>query len=452
MPRVSRSLSIECEWIDQPVAADPLERRTWARIAMSAAGRSVTRVWDRDAQAERTSLYLPAFPLARWLVANWWAMLHEPAPFGASEAFPSSDGDWTAEQRDWQLRHCLRAAESGLLLPHACLFSDGRKVVIDWSADDEDAYPHLPGYFVESSRVSLDRGEVQTTLREFVSAVISRLDSQTDERVRRLRQAWEALIAADPDEEAFCRAAGRMGLDPYQIDDWEPSLADLLESRLGHDLDQPIVVDFLESAEAETAATLWQWVDETRASLDLRRSPTTASLPLLDAKSPAKMGYRLARRVRESMVSRSQGPLDDVGEAAPAMGIEPISFVDCNHLLNPRVKATVGWRAGKQPLLAGPRPAREDNARFLQARALYHAAFACGAGPRLLTEARTWDQQASRAFAAELLAPQAELKARFDDAEWVEDPEEVVGALATAYRVSKMIVWHQLENIGILLG
>ena len=87
-----------------------------------------------------------------------------------------------------------------------------------------------------------------------------------------------------------------------------------------------------------------------------------------------------------------------------------------------------------------------------EARALYHATFACGAGPRLLTEARTWDQQASRAFAAELLAPQAELKARFDDGAWAENPEAVVGSLATEYRVSEMIVWLQLKNIGVHLG
>jgi hypothetical protein len=323
MPRVSRFLSIECEWIDQPLSADPLERRTWARIAMSGAGRSLTRLWDRDAQAERTSLYLPAFPLARWIVANWWAMLYEPESLGASATFSSSDGELPTQQRDWLLRHCLRAAESGLLLPHACWFSDGRSVVITWSADDEDAHPQMPGYFVETGRVSLDRGEVQSSLWEFVSGVLSRLAGEGDERVGRLEQAWQAIIAADPEEEAFCRAAGRMGLDPYEIDHWEPSLVDLLEGRLGSDLDQPIVADFLETAEAATAAAVWQWIDETRASLDLRRSPLPASSPLLSGKSPARWGYQVARDVRASMADRSRGPLEAVGEAATAWGSNP---------------------------------------------------------------------------------------------------------------------------------
>src|SRR5262249_31476013 len=155
-----------------------------------------------------------------------------------------------------------------------------------------------------------------------------------------------------------------------------------------------------------TAATVWQWVDDTRASLDLRKSPASISLPLLSGKSPAKVGYQLAKHVRESMTGESEGLLKDVSEAASAIGIEPLEFVphhylDYRQFISPSVKATVGWREGKEPVVAGPRPLREDNARFLQARALYHAAFACSAGPRLLTEARTWDQQASRAFAAE---------------------------------------------------
>ena len=82
-----------------------------------------------------------------------------------SERFLSSNTRSTPDRREWLRRHCLRAAESGLLLPHACFFSDGRNHVIDWSADDQDAYTHMPGYFIEEGRVFLDRDE---TRRDFV--------------------------------------------------------------------------------------------------------------------------------------------------------------------------------------------------------------------------------------------------------------------------------------------
>jgi hypothetical protein len=451
MRRVSRFLSIECEWIDQPLAADVLERRTWARIALTAAGRSVSRIWDRDAQAERASLYLPAFPLAQWIIANWWAIQYEPVPPNATGRFLSSEGDWTAHQFDWLQRHCLRAAESGLMLPNACFYSDGRNVVIDWSADDQDAYPRMTGYFVESGGVCLDSREVRRELREFVANVILRIEDINDVRAIALKRNWEAIVAADPDEEAFCRAAGRMGLDPYALSTWEPDVLELLEGSLGNNLDQPIVVDFLEATDKTTAVSLWQWVNETRVVLDLQGSAVPASLRVPITRTPAKMGYQLAMRVREAMGSQSQGPLDQVADAATVSGIKPLLFTERNHLSSASVKAAVGWRAGIEPVVAGPTQTRKDNARFLEARALFHAAFACQSGPRLITESRTWDQQASRAFAAELLAPRHELRERLNDSEPFQEPDQFEANLAAEYGVSTKVIRHQLENVGIIL-
>ncbi len=122
-----------------------------------------------------------------------------------------------------------------------------------------------------------------------------------------------------------------------------------------------------------------------------------------------------------------------------------------NHLSSVSVKATVGWRGGRDPVVAGPRQSRSDNARFLEARALFHAAFACQSGPRLITESRSWDQQASRAFAAELLAPRDELSGGHDDSEGLQDTEQFVADLAAEYGVSSKVIRHQFENVGISL-
>ena len=65
--------------------------------------------------------------------------------------------------------------------------------------------------------------------------------------------------------------------------------------------------------------------------------------------------------------------------------------------------------------------------------------------PRLLTRADSWPQRASRAFAAELLAPAAELRGRVGG----QVTYEGVGELAREFGVSEMVVAHQLENHGI---
>jgi Zn-dependent peptidase ImmA (M78 family) len=85
----------------------------------------------------------------------------------------------------------------------------------------------------------------------------------------------------------------------------------------------------------------------------------------------------------------------------------------------------------------------------LQARGLYHAAFTCHGGPRLITRAHTWDQQAARAFAAELLAPRADLVERWLPDAAPEEHQDLVAHLAREYEVDPRVVHLQLENAGI---
>ena len=60
----------------------------------------------------------------------------------------------------------------------------------------------------------------------------------------------------------------------------------------------------------------------------------------------------------------------------------------------------------------------------------------------LLTRAYTWDQRASRAFAAELLAPEAALRQEVHDGV----PHARVEELAKKFHVSPWVIEHQIEN------
>ena len=65
---------------------------------------------------------------------------------------------------------------------------------------------------------------------------------------------------------------------------------------------------------------------------------------------------------------------------------------------------------------------------------------------RLLTRANDWQQSASRAFAAELLAPAAALSGRLANAcAWDQQ-----GQLADEFQVSPMVIAHQIENHGLI--
>ncbi|MBI4815696.1 MAG: ImmA/IrrE family metallo-endopeptidase [Deltaproteobacteria bacterium] len=84
---------------------------------------------------------------------------------------------------------------------------------------------------------------------------------------------------------------------------------------------------------------------------------------------------------------------------------------------------------------------RPPAARFLTARALHHRLFH-GARPTLLTRSNEWSQAASRAFAAELLAPEDALRAELGAGTEID-------ALSDRFDVAPLVIHHQLQNHGL---
>jgi Zn-dependent peptidase ImmA (M78 family) len=163
--------------------------------------------------------------------------------------------------------------------------------------------------------------------------------------------------------------------------------------------------------------------------------------------SPSKYGYRLASKVRDAAGLSSSAPVPSVNDVAQSVTGKPFRTQNHNHVPGERIQAVVGWTPNNETLLAGPQSLRKDNQRFLAARGLYHALFACDRGERLVTRAFTWDQQASRAFAAELLAPQAALISRAPG----NTDRAKVEELAREFDVSQVVIANQLENAGATL-
>ena len=437
---MSPSLSIECDPVDQPAAHDPVERRTWCALRIRVRGRTVTRLWDKALQEERVSVYLPAFPLAEWVVSHWWTLLNEPSP---APLPPRAAGP----HHSWVKRHCFRAAEAGMLLPMLYLFSDGRGLCAAWQADERHVLSHMPGDFIDAGCEHLEQAAVEDALASFVTETLHRAASLDDERVNAVRENWQAIREADAEEVRFCVAAGRMGLDPYDSASLDQATATFLETALA-DPDLPVARDLTEAADRDKVAEQWQWVRHQATAWQLHALPKPLPWAIdLTETSSFRHGYRLAAQVRQAAGFAPTTPLASVAALAHALTGGDFRALEANHLSGTKVHAVVGWTGKADILLAGPRPARTDNQRFLEARGLYHALFACERSERLVTRAYTWDQQASRAFAAELLAPQAALLAR---ARGYADRTMVEG-MAQEYGASSVVVEKQLENAGVTL-
>jgi hypothetical protein len=440
---VSKSLFIDCWRASEPAASDVLERMTWASLRIVIEGKCATSFLDRFTSEAAEAVYLPTFPIVEWIVSNWWALLYEPCRW---DRVPSEGEIWSPSQRQWIQRHCLRSAEGGLFLPYLHFHGNGRGTTIAWEADDAGAFPNMPGYFLYGGGTTLSTREVAKELGEFVTKVLGWCNGLQDERVESLRREWMAITDADDDERTFCESAGRMGLNPYEIDSWHEGLPDLLARELGDRATEFIARDFLETAEQSSACDLWRWITQTEREYKLRSGHVDELTVNRQFRKAKDQGYAMARLLRNYVGIGEADPIPDISIVTKRIGGLNLVFKEHNHIPGRGVQSAVGWGDGRKAIIAGPRPAREDSYRFLEARALYQAIVGCDRGPRLLTRTRTWDQQAARAFAAEFLAPQQALAEFIREDLNEEEREELDQELARRFKVSPKVIELQLEN------
>ncbi len=448
----TQSSHLDFEWLGVPDSGDPLESRTWARLAWHVAGITLTRVYDRKARGVRENIYVPLYPLASWIVANWWALLFEPWPFDGP--IPAPEADVSAEVQAWLQRHCIRVSNPGFASPFACIFNQGSDVAVVSRADPRGRYSGLPVDFTEDAEGSVSRQDLQDRLASFVQAVLDQLSDSDDARVHALREDWLAIRNTSSEEAEFCRAAGRLGLDPYDLEDWPEGVRRWLEHAPPGVLDDAFAIDLLEAPDPSAMkpgqhAALRQIVE----ALALMRAPD-AIVPR-GSGSAYNVGYALARWVRERMGLVPGQPIVDIREASEAACGRALDVKGTSMMPEGRVLSVVGWKANSVPLVATRTmgTARESSMRFLMGRGLYMALRETDGGPRLVTDARTWDQRASRAFAAELLAPSEQVKSAYASIETRQGRDEADATLAERYNVSPMVIRHQMENVrGRLYG
>lgn len=438
---MSRSLHFEIASTPIHPGLAPIEHATWSQFRLFVKGRCVTEFQQPGQDSVSNALHLPLFPIAEWLVHHWWALLFEPC---RGETPPRENVRWRDGEKEWLSRHCLRTADSGLFLPYLHFYSNGKNMAIVWH---EDALERSGDRFCTYGAELIERAEAERAFRHFVCQVLEKLDGIHDERVEQLRQDWKAICDADADERLFCEAAGRMGLDPYDVNSWPEGLETLLLNTLGKRLEEPIAGDFLESTDPFNAAALWDWIQTVEKHWPLKsHAPYYTEAAGYGRAKDA--GYFLADKVRSEMGLANGAPIKDLPEVANRLDGLNLTFTEHNHVPSENVRAVVGWKDLRTAAVVGP-GRQQANQRFLMARGLCQVLVGCSRGARLLSNARTWDQQMGRAFAAELLAPKEALaEVARPDMDY-EERDACQTDLAQKYGVSTVVIALQLENYGV---
>ena len=435
------------EWQDAPGVRDVVLARTWCRLVIETDGRLVTEAIHGPSESLRGGVYGSAFPLCRWLVENWWFLLNEAYRFPAR--FSSSELARVPRDREWVQRHSLLAAQEGYALPDLTLFRDEKRVIARWMPDSRaSSCPALR--FVGEGETQINVADAERGVAEAIQAVVDRLDGVDVPEVAALREDWAAIEGATVQERRLCEWSARLGLDPYDgeelTDDIEKALRESVAA-----LDASIRHDFLDAAQPQTLPRDLDWLHEAEALAADAGAGRSRKEVSRDNGSPTAhgFGYECATALRRSLLPANvHDPIDDLDELLVRLGWARCPSRTLELEAESPLEAALTQSSKGAPVAivgdAGP-----DANRFRIARSafLYHFA-PSGSAPsgrthrRLVTEAHTWEQRASRAFAAEFLAPAAGLARDLGRKAAPRQTDE----LAHRYRVSSEAIRRQIEN------
>lgn len=406
---------------------------TLARIEIGANGRFATIAEDLQNGSIRRSVNVPLYPLAEWIVFNWWELA-----FGARSDRTLNGSRQTGGTERRARVHNLRSAGDGFCWPDMLIAPEGGMVRLEWHADREV----LAGRgirFVTDGVEWVTPEWVRDSFTSVVESVLVRLDEGGVGETP-LHKEWAALRELDPDEVEFCQACGRLGLDPFSegID-----LARQIEGVFSS-LDPSIVWDFYDAANPLQLEHNASWVEDADRAGRALLQGTGRSAALSDLQAaaaggdwsqlsrPWEVGYAQARALRESL---GLGPTQPV-----STDLLPIA-VDHLESGEPSLQGLVRTGEDRAALVMGW-SASEAARRFAAARALWHAVSDVQGQVSLLTAGTSRGQQTARAFAAEFLAPAEGIRSVLGGA----GATTVAPMVADRFRVAETVIEHQMEN------
>lgn len=372
-------------------------------------------------QADRSTsecIHLPLYPVAEWIVANWWRLLYE-----------------CNSQRDinsFQYSHNLSYAGEGYFLPDL-LFSPELDVIrAQWRSRS-----------INNGRLSFwgagvahfPFADAKTEFSRFVQLVIKRLEAKNIFETP-LQNDWKAIETSfqDPEEKRFCIACAQLGLDPYCVSD---ILADQIiqtDELIGNMTDMN---DFYNAVSPDYITESAEWLKQTttqRTNGEILSvlQDIKEHLPDSSMNPPWKQGYEDAQWVHKSYLGNRQKLQDFLSRITEIFVKKAAPHEFCS--------ALVKTSNDQMPMFAFSSKLNS----FLQGRAFGEYLRAPANSISLITKITTPNQKRCRAFAAELVAPAADLRKDLKDRALLF--EDDISELAEEYQTSEFVIKYQLEN------
>lgn len=420
-------LDLDIEWLEAPAVANAELRETWARLLVRVDDAQPCTVLDDTSGSVRTSLYLPLYPLAEWFAFHWWTLFYE--SYSASRD----------SRIDYHFRHSVIGASEGFVLPDLAFYPIGDFVQLLWRRRSVE---HASIRFLDEGEVCLDKAEVMSRIAAFIDSIVKRLEARNIFRTA-LQQEWAAIRDLSVEEQRFCQASARLGIDPFNSPDGLDEELTKLQEILSPSAFQELLSAVPQESLAPAARTIQRFRGKHAVDISgLRES--LSRVGKADWKQPWKVGYRLAEKLRGALKLRDD-PLPDDGRLADALGFsrQPL-YSELSTGARPNFSA-ITRSLNQDEAVFGVASSLAANRRFAFCRALFPFLIK-GSGKNvvhLVTSGHTPMQQAGRAFAAEFLAPRkvvseklGNLKAEYD----------CFDELAKTFGVSSLVIENQNRN------
>lgn len=426
------TISLSVETLGAGGFEPPEEEATFGLLSMTANGRLLTGAQEVDGGELRRGPRVAGYPLAEWLVWNWWRIRWECGrPAGA------------VGERGWDFAHRTTSIGEGYAWPVISISSDGRHASLN-SRPSREPYT-TPLRYIGAGRQTISASGLEAGIDRFVAEVLARLDTPAT-RETNLHRLWEELRAEreDPEHARFRRFEARLGRDPDDVAE------DTIRARLD---DAAALGEEALGEIAAAAAVAGKGPDRMLSAADLADTAADIgfdadpgeAVTLADAAvAPDAEAWRAGEHMAQALRKREglNGPVSNACLAAFAgTTADAVSQHDRSAGLS---FVLDGEGSGARVVL---RPKMETGRRFELARLVGDRAFGAATGSTAeplwpATDTFSYRQKMQRAFAAELLCPFAAV----EEMTRSDDSEERQRGVAKHFDVSELMVRTQLVN------
>ena len=414
-------MKLSTEWLEDAPNASAEERATLSDLVIMVGNDNASAHRDALNGIVSDAITVPTVHLAEGIAADWWSL------FGGRDR-----------------PHPLRRYRSGFVLPSLSLTCHGSTLEIS----GEQKHFFNPGIrFWQPDTEVIPRHEAEAVFTGFIEETIDRLAVAAIEESD-VQLQWARIVESrqNPEEAAFCEAAGALDVNPYSVADAD---ADFIIDA-GNLFSGISLIDFLSGVTtfegSYRRSTLIKIRDVDQRMEEHSRLPElrNASMTIADDIRQIRSGegtwgpgYRAAQALRNVLGIPTGETFGCFSEIAGQLGAGGFNYSEGLS----RVNAVVSRYDDVFVHLRRPLHAGNEYEMFNFARAVGDAVCFPNDGCSVVNGLHGAERQAmGRAFAAEFLAP---VEAVVNAAAEGLDIEEIAGAFAVFPEVIK----RQIENL-----